>query len=57
LTKKGIFLRLDLEDLSKLESLAKKKGVSPQTLVKMQIKELLAGFVDDSAYWTKKEEA
>lgn len=50
------FLRLEKEDDKKLRKLAKLKGISPQALVKMQIKDLLFGFVDDSERWVQDQE-
>jgi predicted DNA binding CopG/RHH family protein len=53
--KKDTLLWLEEEDLKKLKRLAEKKGILVQTLLRMEIKELLSGFVDDGEVWSPKD--
>jgi hypothetical protein len=49
-----MYLRLEKEDLNKLKRLAELKGISVQALLRMKVKSLLSGFIDDGEKWTPK---
>ena len=55
----GIYLRLPPKDLKRLQKLADLKGVTVQTLLRMEVKSLLSGFVDGpiDKQWEQEQEA